>query len=359
MPAEAVEERGEDFANRPVGAGPFYVQEWNKGSDITLARNPGYVDPELPYLDEIHVDLGVDENTQSCCASRSARLDGVFEQFALSPPSLRQLRADPNLTITESVGPRIFYLALNNDGILADKALRQAVAQAMTTDFTAQFGDLAKPWNQLMSSTTAQSDPEGTTTYAHDPEAATALLEEAGYDGSPVKIVYDVTDPYTSANATALSQDLEAVGFTVELIGLQKRVLLQRHLRPCRLRHLVDLLERRLPRRPGLHLHELRLRLHRHPQHLALLRRGHRRGLLRDRADALRSGARRRPARRPAAAHRRAGRRPRHGGHAAGGLRLAGGRHPDARDVRAVRLEARLGQGRRLSSPWALRRPGP
>ena len=47
-------------------------------------------------------------------------------------------------------------------------------------------------------------------------------LESAGYDGSPLKIVYDVTDPYTTQNATALTQDLEGVGFTVELIGLQK-----------------------------------------------------------------------------------------------------------------------------------------
>ena len=73
-----------------------------------------------------------------------------------------------------------------------------------------------------MSSTTAQSDPEGTRVYAHDPEAATALLESAGYDGTPLKIVYDVTDPYTTQNASQLTQDLEAVGFAVELIGLQK-----------------------------------------------------------------------------------------------------------------------------------------
>ena len=58
VPPEAVAERGEDFGNRPVGAGPFYLAEWNKGSDLTLARNPGYVNPDLPYLDEIHVDLG-------------------------------------------------------------------------------------------------------------------------------------------------------------------------------------------------------------------------------------------------------------------------------------------------------------
>ena len=122
---------------------------------------------------------------------RSLRLetgeaDGVFEQ--LSPSSRRPCacwRQNPTVTVTDSVGPRIFYLALNNDGILGNKDLRQAVAQAMTTDFVAQFGDLAKPWNQLMGSTTAQSDPEGTTTYPHDPEAAAALLESAGYDGTP------------------------------------------------------------------------------------------------------------------------------------------------------------------------------
>ncbi|MEA2026938.1 MAG: ABC transporter substrate-binding protein, partial [Chloroflexota bacterium] len=119
-------------------------------------------------------------------------------------------------------GPRIFYLALNNDGILGDKDLRQAVAHAMTSDFTVRFGGLAKPWNQLMSSTSAQSDPEGTVTYAHDPEAASALLESAGYDGTPLKLVYDVTDPYTTQNASQLTQDLEAVGFAVELVGLQK-----------------------------------------------------------------------------------------------------------------------------------------
>ena len=93
VPQEAVEERGEDFANRPVGAGPFFVQQWNKGSDITIARNPGYVDPDLPYLDEIRVDLGVDENTQ-VLRLESGEADGVFEQFAISPPALRLLHFD-------------------------------------------------------------------------------------------------------------------------------------------------------------------------------------------------------------------------------------------------------------------------
>lgn len=220
VPREAVEERGEDFANRPVGAGPFQLKAWNKGSDITFVRNPGYADPALPYLDEIRVSLNTDENTQ-VLRLQSGEADGVFEALGISPASLRLLQSDPNLTVAPSVGPRIYYLALENGGMFANKDLRLAVAHAVTTSFLNQFGELAKPWNQLVGSTTVQSDPDGTRTYPYDPEKAKAYMASGGYDGTPVKIIYDVTDPYQSANSTALKQDLEAVGFTVDLQGLQ------------------------------------------------------------------------------------------------------------------------------------------
>jgi len=220
VPPEAVEERGEDFGNRPVGAGPFYLQEWNKGSDLTLARNEGYVDPGLPYLDEIHVDLAVDENSQ-VLRLESGQADGVYEPFTIGPAGIRTLEQAPGVSVEAAVGPRIYYLALENAGMFGNKDLRLAVAHAITRDFTVQFGELAKPWNQLMGSSTLQSDPEGTRIYPYDPDVARGYLESGGYDGTPVKIIYDLTDPYGSANATALRQDLEAVGFSVELTGLQ------------------------------------------------------------------------------------------------------------------------------------------
>jgi ABC-type transport system substrate-binding protein len=220
VPQEAVEARGEDFASRPVGAGPFQVQAWNKGSDITLVRNPGYVDPALPFLDEMRVSLNVDENSQ-VLRIESGEADAVFEAFSISPASLRLLQSNPSITVAPSVGPRIYYLALENGGMFANLDLRLAVAHAVTDDFLAQFGDLARSWSQLMGSATVQSDPEGTRTYPYDPDQARQYLASGGYDGTPVKIIYDVSDPYQSANSTALKQDLEAVGFVVDLQGLQ------------------------------------------------------------------------------------------------------------------------------------------
>ena len=252
----------------------------------------------------------------------------------------------------DSVGPRIFYLALNNEGIMASQDLRQAVAQAMTTDFTAQFGDLVKPWNQLISSTTVQSDPAATTTYPYDPEAAAALLESAGYDGTPVRIVYDVSDPYGAANATALRQDLEAVGFTIDLQGFQKEEFYSTIYDPT-VAFDISSTYWSADYPDAQDFISTNFLCGVLPEHLALLRRGHRRGLLRDGAHALRRRAGRRAARGAAAPHRRAGRCAGHGGHAAGRLRTARGGPADPRHVRPVRLEAGLGEGGRLSPPGA------
>ena len=219
MPKEAVAERGEEFKSR-LSVPDTFISSGNPGSDITIARNPGYVDPEPPYLDEIHIDLGVDENTQVVRPERRGgrSLRAVRTVTSVAAPAGR----NPDLATAPSVGPRIFYLALNNDGIFADKRLRQAVAHAMSTDFIVQF----ETWRAHGTSSSARPRRSPTRraplTYLHDPASASLLLEEAVYDGTPVKIVYDVTDPYTSANATALTQDLEAIGFTVDLRGLQK-----------------------------------------------------------------------------------------------------------------------------------------
>ena len=50
-------------------------------SPRTHPAGPGYADPALPYLDELHVSLNVDENTQ-VLRLQSGEADGVFEAFS-------------------------------------------------------------------------------------------------------------------------------------------------------------------------------------------------------------------------------------------------------------------------------------
>ena len=64
VPKEAVRCRATSSVDSPVGAGPFYLDHWNKGQSMVLKANPGYVDPTFPYLDELDISLNVDPNTQ-------------------------------------------------------------------------------------------------------------------------------------------------------------------------------------------------------------------------------------------------------------------------------------------------------
>jgi oligopeptide transport system substrate-binding protein len=47
-PAECVAHYGEDFANNPVGTGPFRLTKWQKNARYTLVRNPKYREDYYP-----------------------------------------------------------------------------------------------------------------------------------------------------------------------------------------------------------------------------------------------------------------------------------------------------------------------
>jgi len=49
---------------KPVGTGPFILEEWRPGESVTLARNPRYREPNKPYLDRIVFPIVPDENVR-------------------------------------------------------------------------------------------------------------------------------------------------------------------------------------------------------------------------------------------------------------------------------------------------------
>lgn len=220
VPEEAVKSAGERFGDSPVGAGPFFLDQWNKGESLVLKRNPGYVDPAFPYLDEIDVSLNVDPNTQ-VLQLENGTIDAPAEPFFLPQAAIQQLSQNSSITMTPTTGPTVYYWALNNEGILEDATLRKAVAMAINRDVTKQFGTEARPWTQIYSSVTKQSDPN-LQAIPYDTTQAQSMLKQAGYEGEPIKVIYDATDPFASAMSTSLQQDLEAIGMSVQITGLQQ-----------------------------------------------------------------------------------------------------------------------------------------
>ncbi len=220
VPKEAVQKNEDNFGNSPVGAGPFYVAQWKKGQSITLKRNPGYVDPQFPLLDQIQIELGIDENTL-VLRMQNGDIDGIVEPYTLSQAALQQLGQASNVTLTPTTGPTIYYWALNNEGILKSDDLRKAIAMTVTRDFVKQFGTEVAPTTNIFATVTHQYQA-GLAPIPNQPDAAKQLLQKAGYHGEPIKVIYDATDPFASAMSTQLQQDLKGIGMNVELKGLQE-----------------------------------------------------------------------------------------------------------------------------------------
>src|SRR5439155_19683734 len=48
-----------------VGAGPFVLRSWQKGTQMTLARNPSYWNAPRPYIDQLVLRPVGDESQRS------------------------------------------------------------------------------------------------------------------------------------------------------------------------------------------------------------------------------------------------------------------------------------------------------
>ena len=62
--ANSYADRNGDFGKRPVGTGPFILDEWVPDQRFVLSRNPNYWEEGLPYLDGIRVPIIGDKQIQ-------------------------------------------------------------------------------------------------------------------------------------------------------------------------------------------------------------------------------------------------------------------------------------------------------
>jgi peptide/nickel transport system substrate-binding protein len=126
----AVEKAGERFGLQPVGAGPFKVDSFKPGGEVTLVRNEDYFDSERPYLDQI--DFVTVPTTQASAAIQSGDLD---ISVVLSASDVERATLD-GLTTLKQGAFGYWYMMLNHaKPPFDDPDIRKAVIQAI--DFAA------------------------------------------------------------------------------------------------------------------------------------------------------------------------------------------------------------------------------
>lgn len=175
------------FNEEPVGTGPFMIEEYVPGQYVQLVRNPYYWDmgedgEALPYLDGLVFHILPDSNTL-VTQLRSGEIDMAYNvpyaQIATFENSAED-RVIANTTLSWQ------HLSLNlESGALGDVAVRRALAHAINKEAVARaLGGYPNPIDTVVVPIFSFSNPD-VPTYEYDPEAAAALLDEAGYEMGP------------------------------------------------------------------------------------------------------------------------------------------------------------------------------
>ena len=130
-PGATLRDKAKDFAERPLGSGPFMITSWTHGNEFVLKRNPYYWKlgddgKPLPYLDEIKVVVIPDDATR-ILKLKAGEIDAAeFVPFS----RIAELKADPKLTMALFPAAKIIYLAMNNRPTLKDGAKNPLVRPA-------------------------------------------------------------------------------------------------------------------------------------------------------------------------------------------------------------------------------------
>ncbi len=228
-----------------VGTGPYLIQEHVPDQYLQLVRFEDYVSRSEPsdghagarqqIPDEIRFVPVADPNT---------RVEGLVSgQFdfadALPAESLTRVEgsdvAEP--VLLEPFGWPVW--AVNHKaGLLTDQAIRQALQAALPIDdmLFAAFGD------EQFFMVDAPMYPEGWVWNndaaidlynQNDASAARAKLEEAGYDGTPLRILTSRQFEFHFKMAEVAKLALEGAGFTVEMDVVDWATLGQRRNDPA------------------------------------------------------------------------------------------------------------------------------
>lgn len=227
-PQSMIEESTLEELAEPVGTGPYQFVEWQRDRHIILERfedyaalegEPnGYGGHKYAYVDDIRFVPVPDES------SRQAGLStGQYHYLETVPSDLfGQMEEDSNITaeIFPPTGWSVFILNMRSP-IMGDLKIRQAFQAALDMDpiLQAGFGEgFYRLDPGLMTQETVWYTDAGAELYNQaDPERARQLLEEAGYDGTPV--VWTCTQEYSDHYDRSFigAQQLEDAGFTIDL----------------------------------------------------------------------------------------------------------------------------------------------
>lgn len=225
---------GSDPGGNPIGTGPFRLDSYTRNEQLVVVRHADYWG-EPPLLDTITFRFIPDGSSRSLALQA-----GDVDIITTVPKEMIGFMANiPGLAVYESAPASYvaLYLVTQTEGtndILQDANLRKAISLAVNREeiVEAVWGGYALPAKTLIPPGVFGTIDERVQGYSFDPEAARALIEEAGWtfddanntwskDGRELRVRLVAGFPPAQLIAPlpeVLKGQLEAIGVQVELV---------------------------------------------------------------------------------------------------------------------------------------------
>lgn len=216
----------DDFNRRPLGAGPYKVESWERGGDIVLKAFENHWAGTPAYKTVIFRAI---PEESARVASLLAGESDIVEGVSISSQEIIKRSGKGSLTDSMGVMP---YVGLNSlEGPFRDQRVRQAVNYGVNRALIreALFNNRGALAAGPISSRTFGANP-ALEPYPYDAKKAKELLAEAGFPGGfRTTLSYPSNVTQIHEQAQAIASDLARIGVKVALRPLERPVMWQKY----------------------------------------------------------------------------------------------------------------------------------
>jgi peptide/nickel transport system substrate-binding protein len=210
-------ESEKEFAQKPIGTGPFMVASWKRGEALTLEANPYYWQPGRPYLEKLIFHTVPDAN------SRVSQLQGGEINVAYSPPwsQVESIENSPETHFEKYPLGFLKVLYINSrKELFQNENIREAINLALDREAMVQavLAGHGEPAASIVPPAIIFHDvklkaPEQNMAKAKE------LVEKAESEGMKPEFTFGVPneDDFWETGSQVVQQNLEEAGFTVKI----------------------------------------------------------------------------------------------------------------------------------------------
>ncbi len=209
----------DNIKTAPVGTGAFVFADWKQGDSITLNRNADYWG-DAAALESATFKF-ISDPTAAFAAMMAEDIDAFYSYPA--PENLIQFEADPRFNVLAGNTEGETILAINNKAEpFNDVRVRKAVSMAIDRQAIidgAMFGYGTPIGTHFAPHNPDYLDLTGNAPF--DPDAAKALLAEAGYPDGFSTTLKLPPPSYARRGGEIIAAQLRAIGIEAEISNLE------------------------------------------------------------------------------------------------------------------------------------------